>query len=404
MRLICKITLYIALATLTACGQSAEKGHGEEGHDHEHAGELSHEAKDDRHKSADSHKEHAEEGHGDEIVFTKEQAKAAGLTLETVRAGEFREGIKTSGQVLSAQGDDETLVARSPGIVRIAAQSLVEGAEVTAGKTLFTISAQAMADGDATDKLRLEYEAALKEYERAADLAKDRIVTQRELEQLKLKVDVAKENLKYGTATTAAATTVNAPFKGYVKQLLVRHGEYVQAGTPLAVITQNKRLQLRADVSERYYSHLNHITGANFRLTGSQQTLNIESLGGRLVSYGRSTATDVCFVPVIFEFDNRGAGIVAGSFCDVFMLGQRRQNVISVPIAALTEEQGMYYVYVKVDDEGYRKQEVEIGETDGLRREIRSGLSDGDQIVVKGAVQVKLAGMSGVIPAHTHEH
>ena len=385
-------------AMLVSCGGKHDHAT-ERAHDHEEEAAESHSHNHD----GEAEKEGSEHD-SEEIIFTPEQAKAAGLQVETVAAGDFREGIKTSGQVLAAQGDDQTLVARSTGIVKITAASLVEGAEVASGKTLFAVSPEGMADGDVTNKARIEYEAAVKEYNRAADLAKDQLITQSELNDLKLKMDVAHEALKYGKTTTAASTTVAAPFSGYVKQLLVKNGEFVTAGQSLAVITKNKRLQLRADVSEKYYSHLEHITGANFRLTGSSVTYSIEALGGKLVSYGRSTANDVCFVPVIFEFENVGNSIVAGSFCDVYMLGLHRSNVISVPIEAITEEQGLYYVFLQIDEEGFRKQEVEIGETDGRRREITRGLKSGDKVVVKGAVQVKLAGMSGTIPAHSHEH
>lgn len=392
MRYIYRLFVLLAIAAFVGCaGKNA--GHDVE-HDHGHDIDAAHDAEHDHDGEHDS----------DEIVFTPEQAKAAGLEVETVRLSTFREGIKTSGQILAAQGDEETLVAKSTGVLKLKASSLVEGAQVTAGNTLFSVSSEGMSDGDVTNKAKLEYEASLNEYNRAADLAKDKIITQRELDELKLKVDVAREAMKYGKTTTAASTTITAPFSGFVKQILVKNGEYVQAGQAIAVITKNQRLQLRADVSEKYYSHLDHITGANFRLTGSSVTHSVESLGGKLVSYGRSTASDVCFVPVVFEFNNVGGEMVAGSFCDVYMLGMIRHNVVSVPIEALTEDQGLYYVYIQLDEEGYKRQEVEIGETDGKRREIKRGLKPGDKVVVKGAVQVKLAGMAGVIPAHTHEH
>lgn len=401
MRYIYKLFVLLTVVAFLGCAGKNLEGHDAE-HDTEH--ETDHEHASDFDHDSD-HRHDGEGGHdSEEIVFTPEQAKAVGLEIETVKFSTFREGIKTSGQILAAQGDEETLVAKSTGVLKLRASSLVEGAQVTAGNILFCVSSEGMSDGDVTNKAKLEYEAALKEYNRAVDLAKDKIITQRELDELKLKVDVAREAMKYGKTTTAASTTITAPFSGFVKQVLVKNGEYVQAGQSIAVITKNLRLQLRADVSEKYYSHLNHITGANFRLTGSSVTHSIESLGGRLVSYGRSTASDVCAVPVVFEFNNVGGEMVAGSFCDVYMLGVTRQNVISVPIEALTEEQGLYYVYIQLDEEGYKKQEVEIGETDGKRREIKRGLNPGDKVVVKGAVQVKLAGMAGVIPAHTHEH
>ena len=78
--------------------------------------------------------------------------------------------------------------------------------------------------------------------------------------------------------------------------------------------------------------------------------------------------------------------------------------MISIPETALTEEQGAYFVYVNIHDDEYRKQEVKIGETDGIRREILKGLNVGDVVVTRGAVQVKLASVKGTIPGHTHNH
>ena len=63
----------------------------------------------------------------------------------------------------------------------------------------------------------------------------------------------------------------------------------------------------------------------------------------------------------------------------------------------------MYFVYIKTDDEHYRKQEVTLGETDGARVHIKSGLNAGDIVVTNGVYQVKLAATHSVIPeGHTH--
>jgi multidrug efflux pump subunit AcrA (membrane-fusion protein) len=70
----------------------------------------------------------------------------------------------------------------------------------------------------------------------------------------------------------------------------------------------------------------------------------------------------------------------------------------------LTEEQGLYYVYLQVDEDGYRKQEVQLGRHAGTRVEVLRGLTPGDQLVVRGARQVKLASATGAIPGHTHNH
>ena len=74
-----------------------------------------------------------------------------------------------------------------------------------------------------------------------------------------------------------------------------------------------------------------------------------------------------------------------------------------MPLSALTEEQGLYYVYLQEEPEIYKKQEVIIGENNGERVEIMHGLKEGDKVVTKGAYQVKIASASGEIP-HGHAH
>ena len=93
-----------------------------------------------------------------------------------------------------------------------------------------------------------------------------------------------------------------------------------------------------------------------------------------------------------------------GSFVEVYLLASEQKDIISLPISAITEEQGLNFVYIQLDEEGYRKQEVRLGGNDGQRVEILSGLKGGEKVVTQGAIHVKLASASNAIPAHTHHH
>ena len=85
-------------------------------------------------------------------------------------------------------------------------------------------------------------------------------------------------------------------------------------------------------------------------------------------------------------------------------MASQRDGVISVPKEALTEDQGAYFVYLQVDEDGYKMQEVKTGASDGKRTEIISGLNEGDRLVTHGAIHVKMASASNTIPGHTHHH
>ena len=79
-------------------------------------------------------------------------------------------------------------------------------------------------------------------------------------------------------------------------------------------------------------------------------------------------------------------------------------EAMTLPVEAITEEQGTYFVYVQDDSTCYRKQRVTTGMTDGKRIEITSGLNGGERVVTRGAMAVKLASAGNAIPAHTHNH
>lgn len=348
--------------------------------------------------------EHAEGHAPGEIHFSPEQAEAAGLETETIAPGSFSGVIRTSGQIMPASGDEQTVVAPTGGVLTFASGDVAPGMRLAQGQSFASISARQLADGDPVVRARVAYETAKKEFERAQSLVKDKIISEKNFEQARLNYENAKTAYDaYAGQTGAKGLSVSSPIGGHVKQLLVANGEYVTVGQPIAVVSQNRKLQLRAEVPESYFNRLAGVRSANFRPSYEEKVYSLGELSGRLVSYGRTPDGESFYLPMVFEFSNTG-NFIAGSFAEIWLLERGRDGVISVPTTALTEEQGIYFVYVKLDEEGYKKQEVRIGADDGLRTEILSGLRAGDEVVTRGAYQVKLASVSGAIPGHTHNH
>jgi len=385
---------------------SAEDGHDHgdmhtDGDGHDHANESDH-----KHSADDGHDHSAEaleDNHSDEIIFTRQQAETAGLRTETVSLSSFSQVIKTSGQVQNPQGDEVTIVATSNGIVSFANPSIVDGLAVRQGEAIVTISARNIQDGDPAAKAKIEFETAEREYRRAEGLVADRIISQKDFNEAKLRYETAKNVYQAQAANmTANGVRVTTPIGGYIKNRLVSQGEYVSIGQPIVTISQNRKLQLRAEVSERYFRLLPSITGANFKLSYGDDVYKLSDLNGRLLSYGKASDQVSFYVPVTFEFDNVGE-VMPGSFVEVYLLGSSINNVIAIPRTSLTEEQGIYFVYLQLGAEEYKKQEVAIGQDDGSRVQIVTGLKPGDKVVTRGVYQVKLAATSSVMPeGHSH--
>ena len=86
------------------------------------------------------------------------------------------------------------------------------------------------------------------------------------------------------------------------------------------------------------------------------------------------------------------------------MLSAPQRNIISVPKSALVEEQGTWFVFLKKDAEHYAKREVTLGRSNGVCVEVIAGLHPGEEIVVKGASQIRLAAYSSAVPESHHQH
>lgn len=87
----------------------------------------------------------------------------------------------------------------------------------------------------------------------------------------------------------------------------------------------------------------------------------------------------------------------------VFLKTRQLENTITVPLSAIVEEQGLYFVYVKDREHIYKKKEIKKGSDDGQRAVVLSGLEIGEELVATSAYHLKLASMSSDIP-HGHSH
>ncbi len=370
-----------------------DHSHEHEGHDH-HADSHGH-----IHIGASRSEKHSD----DEIILHKKEADAIGLTTKTVRPEAFHEVIKCSGVLSNASGDERTVVAPVSGVVSFGNKSLVEGMAVKNGQPMLSLSAGSLSEGDRSERVRIAYGVARRNYERAEVLVKDRIISQKEFDQIEQEYKNSRMAYEAIGRDSIQGMRVTAPIGGFVKSVLVNEGDYVAEGQPLVQLSKNSRLRLQAEVSERYLNRLPSIVTAKFKMPYEAKVYSLDDMNGRMLGYGRSAAGSF-YVPVSFEFDNR-ANLVSGSYVEVFLVSSPEQNVLIVPQSALAEEQGLYFVYLKEGEEVYKKQEVAIGATDGENVRIVSGVKPGDEVVTRGVYQVRLAANSGVIPeGHSHNH
>lgn len=344
---------------------------------------------------------------GTDISYLKEQAWKVEFANAPVMKETMYDVVKATGEIQSAPGDEVTVAAKSNGIVKFVGNNNVTGSPIRAGQSMFNVTGGEIAFENidaAKQSARAELNTAKSELERTSELLKDKLVTQAEFQQAKLRYEQAQITLNnLGRYYSAGGRSLSSPINGFVKSIMVSEGQYVSAGQPLATITKNQRLVLRADVSMKDADKISSIQEANFTLMQNKQSFNTKELHGKVLAIGKTTAGNSPFIPVHFQVDSK-PGMLPGSFAEVYLKTAPINDALVIPVSALVEEQGIFYVYVQTEGESFQKRELKLGANDGQKVQVLSGVAEGERVVTKGGYQIKLSQASGTLPAHGHEH
>lgn len=341
------------------------------------------------------------------VNFTKEQSWKIDFATEEARIEPFGQVIKAVAQVLPNQAEEQLVIAKATGMVSISSPVL-PGMSVKAGQALMSIENSGLAESNMDVQYieaKAEYERAADDYERKQKLSSSKIVSQSELNQAKAEYESAKavfenldKNYREGRFTAIADMT------GYVTDVFVTNGEFVQTGQVLAAVSSSNRLLLQAKVQPKWHRALQQVAGANVKFSGEDEAMSLPELGGRLVSVAKSSSMESPLLPVTFEIRN-SRSILPGSFADIYIRTISSNEAVTVANGAIVEEMGNYFVYKQLTPELFEKTQVTVGATDGIRTEILSGISAGERVVSRGAIIVKLAQAAGGLDAHSgHVH
>lgn len=406
-----------AFAMMPACSNKEGHQHAEhevhdehDGHDHEHEGHDhdEHEGHDHEHEGHD----HEHEGHegisgSNAIHFSKEMASKTGLVVETAVVRPFGEIIHGSGRIQPSSGNQRQVVARAAGIVTFVPAHLAAGKEVAAGQALFRINTDATAD-QSLQVMKVEaesnYRTSKSAYERGEQLAREGLMTQSELLQLKNAYERAEAVWRHVSSVGGAnASAVASPIHGFVTSLDVSNGQFVQAGQTLATVATNRDLNVLLELPAAKARRIAGIESASIRPLNSQEIYRTAP-GNALVSIGQGVKEGTNRVPVILKVPNH-ADLIPGEFVNVDIRTSGGPDALTVPTEGVMEQQGVWFVFVQKGPESYEKRIVRPGRSDATTTEILSGLKPGEKVVGHGAVMVKLAQASGSLDPHAgHMH
>lgn len=391
------ITLLCAALTLFWGCKSNSEAHE---HEHEHT-EHAHEHEG---HELDEHGHEAHEkggGFGGEIVLEPEVAEAFGVATEVIDPAPFHQVIRATGQILTSNAQTAVVAAPTDGTISFA-RNARPGANVKAGAVIGIIDSKGVTGGDSNEVAKVAFNQAKREYDRIKKLYDDKLATIAELNEAEAALATARAQYS-PKASTGNATS---PISGIITSIDVSEGQFVALGQVIATVASDTELQLRVDVPRKDYNAISSISNAIIRLPYRNDAIDLKEIGGHRMQGSAIPARSdaAAYIPVYFLVPNDGS-LIPGSTFTAYLTGSERPAVMTVPVEAMIEQQGDYFVFRKIDEHGYQKLSVVPGSSDGKRIEIVSGIEPGSEIVTKGATTVRLAEASAVIPeGHSHNH
>ena len=280
------------------------------------------------------------------------------------------------------------------------------GDQVVAGQPLYRIDSRQYESNVATAEANVaranaDYKNAetdLDRYETLASqdaIARQRVDTQRSAaEQAKAAVEAQQAALKIAQ-DNLGDTIIYAPYSGTLSIDAVDVGTFVNAGsTTLVTIDSVDPIFVEFSMTEQEYLEFmnsrsgDETSGTNLKLrlaNGEEYKSGV----GSVVQAARTLDPSTGKLILKASFPNPDHLLLPNMFATVISPGEQLTNAILVPTKAIVQIMDKNFVYVIGQDGTVSQKAIELGGTTGAFTIVKSGLADGDEIVVDGLTKVK---------------
>lgn len=235
----------------------------------------------------------------------------------------------------------------------------------------------------------VDYDQARKIYERQLQLYRNEHISQQEFElaelsfqSLKAKKQQAEANVELARIQLSYAT-IRSPISGVIASVSTQKGETVAAGlaapTFVNIINLN-RLEVHTYVDETDIGRIE--TGQRALFTVDTYP-GIEFPGEVTAIYPKAVLEDnvVNYIVTVEIQDFKGHTLRPEMTANVTITLEERNNVLTVPTAAIQRIRGERFVMIPENGKQSQKQVV-TGWRDGSYTEILEGLNEGDQVLI----------------------
>jgi membrane fusion protein (multidrug efflux system) len=217
------------------------------------------------------------------------------------------------------------------------------------------------------------------EYTRMAALVQTDATARSDLDNATTKLATSEAQFKEAQARFQR-TRIAAPMAGILNELRIEEGEYVQPGTPVAVLVETDPAKVVVQVPERDIAYFTVGQKAEILadIKGRQQSAEgtITFISELADAQTRSTRMEI-------TVSNKDGLLRSGQIVRTRLTRRILENVIFVPLLAVIPLEEGKAVYVVESGQAQRR-EVALGVIKGDRIQVTEGLKPGDQLIIAG--------------------
>lgn len=180
------------------------------------------------------------------------------------------------------------------------------------------------------------------------------------------------------TKTLSPLITFSSNRSGYLSELLVREGEYIEIGSPMFRLADLKSLWIETQL---YSSEVNYLRQSP-TLEVEFEAFPGERIKGEIVYDNPKLEDNTKINLVRIKVNNQKGNYKPGMMAYVFFKRNQRKTLV-IPKSALLIENNII-VWTETSDGMFEQRMVEIGIQNKREVEILSGLSPGDKVVTHG--------------------
>ena len=341
-----------------------------------------------------------QEGEGSNEIVLKDNCITVGaespvlakLVTATVQKEQYRMEFSTSGVVRAIPACYAEIA--SPVAGRVVRPLVRLGQKVAPGSPLFEINAPELFEaGKAYGQAKEDLALAAKTLRREQDLLRNKVSAQKTLEEAEANYAMKQQEFEQAKASLRVyqidpdqfvlgqPLIVRSPIKGEVVKSQLVMGQYLKEDAdPVLIIADLEKVWFVANVKEKNLPLVQSLEEVEIHLIAvPDRTLN-----GKIYHIGEMLDPETRSVEVLIECDNKER-LMKPEMYGMVKLSDKEAEVIRIPTTAILQEEDSMYVLVDLGNHTYRKQPIEVGQSESDKTVVLNGLNVGDKLVVEGA-------------------